>query len=40
MQELEEFFKIMDDKELDEEEFYKHLNFDHEEDGAIPFSPQ
>jgi hypothetical protein len=40
IEELEEFLKIMENNEVDEEEFYKYLalDFDHE-DCAIPFIP-
>ena len=37
IEELEEFLKIMDSHDVDEEEFYKYLDFDHED--AISSTP-
>jgi len=43
-EELEEFLKVVDYNGVDEEEFYKHLDFGHEdrgdEDCAISLHPQ
>jgi len=38
-EELEEFLKIMANNDVDEEDFYKHLEFEHEDEGCAVSTP-